>query len=56
MISDLNLELEPNLELKRYPSIRFCFVVLSFSDMHDIYLIFVRDEFMYPICHSQNGM
>ena len=53
MIYDLHLELE--IELER-PSMNFCFVVPSFSDVHDVGLRFVRNEFVYPICHSQNGM
>ena len=40
MISELHLKLDFNL--KNYPSTSFCFVVLSFSDVNGVGLIFVR--------------
>ena len=56
MISDLHLKIDLDLDLKRYPSMRFCFVVPSFSDVHNVGLIFVRDEFIYPIYYYQNNI
>ena len=54
LTSDLHLKLD--LDLERCPSTLFCFVVPSVSNVHDVGLRFVRNEFVYPICHSQNGM